>query len=169
MNPESPYALDPRMTAFAGRNVEYYNRTWKAIGDPNQSNIKINVAAALFSGLWLLYRKLYLHFGLLMVVVILDIRLTIFLANEGLVPIRFIDAWDNIAPFVYAAVVGAFGNLWYFRRFQQRDKESLVVSPDPLVQEEFLLRRGGVSFLSPIAFLVALFLYIMWAMQLPVR
>lgn len=165
MNPELPTAPDPRIAAFVGRRVEYYDRAWQSFADPNSSHIRINVAAVLFSAVWLLYRKLYLHFGMMMAVIILDIQLTTYLEDREIVPAKAIAAWDQIAPFVYAAVVGGLGNLWYFRRFQSQDRESLAVSPDPLVQEEFLRNKGGVSYLSPAAFLLAMALLLMWAMQ----
>lgn len=165
MTSPSPQEIDPRVAAFVGRNVEYYDRVWTSFGDPDSPNIKFNIAAIFFSAGWLLYRKLYLHFAVFIGVIAVDVSLTIYLEDNGLVSPKVIAAWDNISPFIYAAVVGGLSNNWYYNKFLQVGKQAESESPDPGVQQEFLQQQGGVNYIGPVVLLVAMILFFVWATQ----
>ena len=165
MNEQTSQTIDSRVAAFVGHNAQHYDRLWKTFTDPDSQQIKFNFAAAFFSAFWLLYRKLYLPFGVLIAVISVDVSLTIYLEETGIVSPKVIAAWDRISPFVYGAVVGTLSNTWYYNKFRRVDKESLSESPDPAAQVSYLQKKGGVSFIAPVGFLIATILFLWWAMQ----
>lgn len=164
-SPESGYSQTSRIDAFVGRKSDYYKPIWISFASANSSKVRFNFAAAFFSAVWLLYRKLYLAFSILIIVVIADSAISVYLEESGVVSRAVIAAWDRLSPFVYGGVVGAWANYWYFSKFEKLNRVAMDHSPDPEIQNAFLKKKGGINLAGPgIVFLISIAL-VYWSFQ----
>lgn len=136
------------IAAFVGKKSGYYTDKWQQPDNDSPPALSFNTAAIILNIFWLAYRKLYAALFAVASVIALDATLSTYLEKSQLVPSLLIVAWDFVAPFVYAGVIGGFGNRWYWRKFQESLAKARHVSPDPALQEAWLEQRGGTSELS---------------------
>jgi len=148
--------------AFVEKNTEYYFEKWTAISDGTSSRVHWNWAAAIGGVVWLLYRKLYLPVGIILVVGFMDIYLTTTLEDAGVFPVA-VRFWDKISYWVYAAVFGSWGNYWYYQKFRKANEllpEMPVNSDDRLSQ---LTKSGGTNIVIAGLFLMSVSAVGIWA------
>lgn len=130
------------LRAFAGSNASYYVRQWQR-AEPG-----FNVAAFLFAGLWLPYRKMYPGAALLYAVSWLSV------AFEPLAPFEkgVSSCGGSAFGLIVAIVTGICGNRWYLERARRIVAEERAQG---LPDDEYfvkLARRGGTSILAALAF-----------------
>lgn len=136
------------LRAFVGRNVDYYFEKWRSIGFGETGKAALNVVAALFSPLWMLYRKFY----------VLLIAFLMFVLAEGLLEELIFIVWlgkpdlvralDVILMFVYAIIIGSYANYWYYRYACWRIRNLKAIETDPQKQMQLIARKGGTSLLN---------------------
>ena len=85
-----------------GENTYYYEEKFKLI---DEGKLTFNVCAFLFSGLWMLYRKLYKEFLVFAVIIIANSVAFAFLGRDGFA--------SEIIPFTLYIACGLFGNNIY--------------------------------------------------------
>jgi hypothetical protein len=155
------------IAAFVGNKSSYYAQKWQRENSGSPPPLSVNLAAVFLGIFWLAYRKLYLPLLAVVGVMFVDGSLSGFLEEYDIVPASVIMGWDALAPFMYTAVLGGFGNRWYWGKFRKAWSEARDASPDPALQEEFLRGRGGTSWPSALALLavgvglIALIIYTM--------
>lgn len=134
--------LEPAQ-AYVGRKYPYYAERWARRGTSSWN------WAAFFLGLvWMAHRKMYRFCWILLAVFALE-----FLAEEVLALSRGVTAAINFAT---AILIGLQGNHWYRLHVARRVGEISSQYPPALATSE-LRREGGVSWIAPFGFLLALF------------
>jgi Protein of unknown function (DUF2628) len=156
-----------KIDAFVRRKADYYRPVWMSFATANSSKVRFNFAAAIFGVGWLLYRKLYLVFSIVIVTIIADSTISFYLEETGVVSRTVVTAWDRLGPLVYGGVVGTWANYWYFLKFRRLENLSKDHSPDPEAQKAFLNKRGGVSLIGPLAIVIVIAAVVFWAVQWP--
>jgi hypothetical protein len=131
--------------AFAGqRRGGYYWYHWSRAG-AGRGFAGFNWAAAIFNLSWLLYRRMYVEFG-----VGLGVTGTITVAEVLLQPVlgkevaQLLSRLDNFLPVV---VVGFLGNRLYLRRARAAVALARPLAT-PADRHAFLAARGGTSWLA---------------------
>ncbi len=133
---------------FVGRNADYYCEKWRSIGFGETGKAALNAGAALFSPLWMLYRKFY----------VLLIAFLIFVLAEGLLEELIFIVWlgkpdavlalDVILMFVNAIIIGRYANYWYYRYACWKIRNLKAIETDPQKQIQLIVRKGGTSLLT---------------------
>lgn len=143
-NETQPEAIDRRVQAFAGPRAASYHARWSSIQGDGASRVSWNWGAALGGLFWMLYRRMYVAAGLLVAVVTVDVTITVLLEDAGFFP-KVIEIWDRTSQWVYMAVMGAWGNYWYFSKYQKAldaaDRQALMGDQ----QLEYLRQSGGTN------------------------
>lgn len=137
-----------RIEAFVGKNADFYLKKWRIAENGTTPGPTANKAAFLTGAFWLLYRKLYVPLLLVVIVLVADVSIENILAQKALVNADVINAWDRLSPFVYASVIGMFGNTWYWRKYLKTVERASLQSPDPAMQEAYLRAKGGPNALA---------------------
>ncbi len=167
---------EQEIEAFVDRNASYYLERWTPVLAGRQHGAGFNWAAALLSGLWLPYRKMYratlILYGIILVETILEEVLFVWILEE-MAPPRFVSA---LVAVVVGAVCGACGNRWYLRHVK---KWTIRIRSQGLEGESHLYalaKRGGTNLVAAIGFalgfvlltvLVGFVVAFVWLMQLP--
>ena len=134
-----------QVETFVSKRADYYSQKWQISENRSAPEISFNVAAFLAGIFWLVYRKLYIPLLTVIGVMVVDILLSTYLEESGPAFHKAISAWDRLSPFVYATVIGVFGNSWYWRKFAGVVEDAKSVSPDPGAQEAYIRSKGGTN------------------------
>ncbi len=127
---------------FVDTNQEYYLPRWKKITEGKIASF--NWAAFLVGMLWLLYRKMYIEAGILLVIILTEG----FLSEMFLLP--YLDfqtqsAYNTGVNIAYGLILGFLGNYIYYNsacRKIEKLKKDMYSGVD---FENELKRRGGVT------------------------
>jgi hypothetical protein len=137
--------------AFVGSNARVYWDLLQSALRPRNLLAGFNMAAAFWSTLWLLYRKMYREFAV--TVALAFLASTAYFAVTGRRE-RY-DLGLLVGLYVAAAIgLGILGNGLYLRRIHAAVSLARRQSPEPSVRLAFLAKRGGTSWLA-LAILVA--------------
>jgi hypothetical protein len=127
--------------AFVQKNADYYITKWKIMA-ATDSKVSWNWPAFLFGGFWMLYRKMYLYFFILLFV--------------GLI-VGFIPFINFIASLAMWIGLGVFGNYLYAKftydklmklKLMHKDEESLKLAAS---------QAGGTSVLAVVIAVIIIF------------
>jgi hypothetical protein len=139
------------LQAFAGKNASYYWNRSARRGHDGGLLAGWNWAAAFLSMLWLLYRRMWKEFSIVMGVLVvwgLIEGLAEELLGVGAEASRGIERIGNAA---FAVVMGMIGNGLYLRRARREVLESRrLLASDPQAQRAHLAKRGGTSWIAPL-------------------
>lgn len=152
--------------AFVEKNAAYYFEKWTAISDGTNSRVNWNWAAAIGGMVWLLYRKLYLPAGIILVVGFTDIYLTAVLEDAGAFPVA-VQFWDRISYWVYAAVLGSWGDYWYYQKFRKVNDSLLATPANTDDRLSALAKSGGTNIVIAGLFLMSVSALMIWAIIEP--
>jgi len=133
--------------AFIGQNSAYYLAKWARYRFSWFRGI--SWAALLFSGLWLFYRKLYLHATIFFLVITVDVFIVDYILVTQDDPSPFWARWDRFSPVFYALLTAINGNAWYYRKCSSAVDRVLSSEKDDTKRLRLLSQQGGVSPLSP--------------------
>lgn len=127
---------DDAMT-FVGKNYEYFKRKWD-IAEQKNSKQSWNWASFLGSYAWLAYRKMYVHSGIVIGILILETIVEVVIGGSRISStINFF----NIGLFIG---VGFSGNSWYKKHVEKSVREvRSKCLPDQVAIE--LAKAGGTS------------------------
>ena len=95
-----------RIESFVVKKTDYYVDRLGSIEHGNGLWFNFNWAAFFVSGFWMLYRKLYLQVGILILVLIADIGIFAYLEEAGIISSGLVTLWDLVAPLLYGSVIG---------------------------------------------------------------
>jgi hypothetical protein len=142
---------EEEVRAFVGAGASYYISCWKAAIANKGRPRGFNLAACLFAGIWLPYRKLYVVTGLFFagLIVLALLQRFYFLS---MLELAEVPSWFIVVTAVgLAALVGARANTWYWNKAQDLIWQ---VRQQALSAEEHyreLRRRGGRSVAAVVA------------------
>jgi hypothetical protein len=147
--PDEQPLLREEVEAFAGRNGRVY---WELLQPASHSRSLLagfNFAAAAFSFLWLLHRKMYWEF---LAVTVMTVPVALAFAFGSTNPAAA--ALWSLSPLVIMATVGTLANGLYLRRLcvavaKERQHES-----DPVRRLSLLAKRGGTSWFAPVIYMI---------------
>jgi tetratricopeptide (TPR) repeat protein len=153
---------ETEIQVFVGRNAKYYVRKWFPDFD---SGTGFNGAAFLFAGLWLPYRKLYLHtlvlFGAFWLITAIE-AVAVVAGGQGL-PTSI----GRVIGLGAGVICGAFGNRWYQKRFHRAVAEGRSRELTHASYLDFLRRRGGTNLWASLGLFVAFVMAIGVTASLP--
>ena len=149
--------------SFVGKNASYYSSKWQRLADQHGFVFSFNIAAAVFGLFWLLYRKLYVAFAWVIVILAIDISVSTYVDENELLPPDVVFAWDVIASLLYIVVIGALGNYWYWKKFNREAVAAKTRYADSDNQLRFLREKGGTNPTAAWASLVVLLIPVAWA------
>jgi hypothetical protein len=117
------------IVAFVQKNADYYLTKWKLMAGLNKK-ISWNWPAFLFGGFWLLYRKMYLYFFILLLV-------------GSLSAIPVIGMFISLAIFIG---LGLFGNYLYGKfTYEKLTKLKITANGDKETLRQLAFQKGGTS------------------------
>jgi len=148
---------EQEIRAFVGRRADYYVGQWTS------ETMGMNWGAFLFSGLWLLYRKMYalaaVLFGFILVESMIEEVVFVGILNQQGPP----EFLTPIVALAIAIVCGSYGSLWYSKHTNSKIRN---VRTQGLADQAYfaaLSRRGGTSIVATIGLLLAFFIVLIAA------
>ena len=127
------------------------------------SRVSWNWAAAIFGLFWMLYRKLYIPFTIFVIVILIDSFGGIALEEAGVLSTASVTAWDRLSVWVYSAVIGCWGNYWYYNKFCRINDAANQLFEEPVDQDLYLAQNGGTDSLGPFILAMVIGASLMWA------
>lgn len=134
-----------QVEAFVAKRSDYYFNSWFSNREEKSFFKGFNLAAFILAGIWLLYRKLYVHFGILFLVIAIDLLISSKLEEANVLSSKVITIWDYTSPFVYGIVIGIFANKWYFDKFRKISSVAEKKSDNLSEQIDYLKTKGGTN------------------------
>ena len=135
------------MTAFVGKNADYYLSRWTPLLE-GENWTAFNWAAFCFSGFWLPYRKMYkaavIFFGIILLESILEGRLFGGETNRER---------ERVVGLVAAMVCGGYGNRWYLSHVKKVISQIRAQELPGNAFVDAISKRGGTSVGAALAFL----------------
>ena len=149
-------------SVFIGPNADFYLSKWE--GRVGGHYAGFNWPAALFGGLWLVYRKMYRWAVLFFTILVVDAWTSVYIADGSIGDTWLFQTWDRFAGIVYGAVMGVIGNALYLRHStaQIENLRASSMSHDAIVRE--LNAKGGVS-VAGVIFVVLLGVALLFALD----
>ncbi|MHC1655381.1 GYF domain-containing protein [Stenotrophomonas maltophilia] len=134
--------------AVVGRNFALYRRRWRLDQGVPHASGTWHWPAFLFGLPWMMYRRMY-RVAMLWIAVLVVSSVT-----EALLDVP--EAFSSISSLVLGVTAGVFANHWYLRHCQRQIAQARALKGnDPVVLQEELVRRGGVSWLGLVLSLAA--------------
>ena len=135
---------EAELVDFVGPRADYYLAAWRPLRSGQVRRGRFNGAAFFLSGIWLLYRRMYMAVTILMVTVIIESLVSDALfARAGLEVAP--QSYNQFMTVLYMAVLGAFGNRWYYWHAVRHIRRAQQTDP---VSRDVLARKGGISWLG---------------------
>jgi hypothetical protein len=130
--------------AFVGNKHSYYWRRWRrAVGGRVRAGF--NWAAFFFNFVWLLYRKMYREFFILVAAVFgVGVLHGLVQSLTG----RNLDVVDKLTNIVVGVAIGMYGNSLYLRRARREIGKARTQELDPERRAALLRARGGTSWIA---------------------
>jgi hypothetical protein len=133
------FSEEEALKLFVGGKASYYLPRWKLIETTGKKK-SWNVAAALFTGIWMAYRKMYLYAGITLGIVIVWTIAELRLGSNQTI---------NLGISVLLMMCsGMLGNWLYYIHAKEKIAETKVQCPDPEVQKSEMIKAGGTSRLA---------------------
>ena len=136
------------LRAFVGQNADYYFEKWRSIGFGMTGKAALNAVAALFSPLWMLYRKFYVLLFAFLIFVHSEVLLEELIFVVWLSKPDVVRALDVIITFVNAIIIGSYANYWYYHYACWKIRKIKAIEKDPQKQIQLIARKGGTSLLN---------------------
>lgn len=134
---------------YIQENVDYYLNKWKLMELKN-SKISWNWAGFFLVGFWMLYRKMYLYFFILLLTyIVFNIIFSIGIYYSSIFTI-----FSALLTFVIIPIfVGLFGNYLYAKDVYRKLKSFKSISTEEKDLERIALLKGGISWVAPLFFM----------------
>lgn len=141
--------------AYVGRNAPYYVSQWLDLRQGRDAKNRLNLGALLFGPFWFLYRKMYLYFVLICLLLIVQaaIEYSIF-GVASLDPSRS-SAGGLVFGFMLSLVMSWYANRLYFHHVTRKIRACRLRAISERSVSKALKNRGGVDFLIPLSIVVA--------------
>lgn len=140
------------LRVFVGPGADYYLDVAQDFRDGVR--YRYHIPAFFLGVLWMLYRKMYAAFVITALVLTLEQQLETWLFPQ----LENVPAWNVLLNLLTASVIGFLANRWYLNHALDKIAEVQALDlPDEQTLAE-LRRRGGTSWLGPVALLVVIFL-----------
>jgi hypothetical protein len=142
---------EPEIRAFVGPRADFYVTQWTS------PTMGMNWPAFLFSGLWLLYRKMYALAAVLFALVLVesvieDVVFIGILHHEG--PPEFL---TPVVALANAIVCGSYGSLWYSKHTNAKIRDLRTRGMTDQAYFDALARRGGTRIAATLGLFLVFF------------
>lgn len=158
---ESNMVMDYELfLTFTGKKSKYYQKKWHLLQHGEIKSAGFNLAAMLYGPLWFLYRRMYLMFFFITMVMVIQGLIEFYVFN--IVPINLskpLSAGNLIGASV-SIMLGFIANSLYFKHAQ---RTIIKYADDDLNKSEIkkkLVKRKPTDWLSPLSFTVLLVLLV---------
>ena len=149
--------------AFVGKNAAYYQKKWCAFQEKPGVSASFNFAAFFGTIIWLGYRKLYTPMVWVTVAYIADAGLFLYAEEKQIVSADTLTIWTLITGLLIPAVVGLFGNYWYWKKFS-RIAIAAAAEGDEELQLNHLRAKGGTNAIAVTVVVIVLVAPVVWAL-----
>jgi len=131
---------DDEIFAFVGESAGYYRQAWASANRTGGFYAGFNVAALIFSTLWLLYRKMYLRS-----VVLLVMQMAAMFAGAFFATVMGVNPMLGLWPMLLLTkvAIGFLGNGLYLRRARRAIHAARQTNGE--INLPFLATKGGTS------------------------
>jgi hypothetical protein len=154
MSVRAPDAGQPisedEMRAFVGRRADYYLTQWSS------QTMRANWGAFFFSGVWLLYRKMYLLsavlFGFVLVESVIEDIIFIGILHHKEPPAIL----EPAVGLAVGIVCSSYGSLWYWKHTISKIRKLRSRGLSDQAYFDALARRGGTSVAGAISAFVVI-------------
>jgi len=138
---------------FFNKSANYYEERYNRFINGGEKFI-FNPYAFFLGFFWLSYRKMYIEMIVLFLILIV-IECTLFLGFD-------IDStsFENLLKILCALTIGGSANYFYFKRAKRTVDQAKEMYANMGDQLDYIERKGGTSYISPIIFGVLLFILI---------
>jgi hypothetical protein len=144
------------ISAFVGKNADYYIRHWPHPRDLYGRARGFNWAAFFLGGLWIPYRKMYRATLILFAIVTASVVVDLIADDLG-----FKNPIGRIFQLAVAFVCGRYGNGWYLAHTRREVARVRALGLEDNAYDEALRRRGGTSLLASIGLFVLFLLAVL--------
>ena len=125
----------------------------------NADGLRASTGAALLGSVfWLAYRRLYRPILGLTLLVGAEVATISYIESAGLLSDTAVFVWDVTASVLLLVLITAFGNYWYWKKYQRTLRVVRADGGDPASQEKLLRLKGGTS--SAAVWLVSILLLV---------
>ncbi len=158
---ESELVIDHELfSTFTGKGSKYYQKKWHLLRHGEIKNAGFNPAAMLYGPLWFLYRRMYLMFFLITLVIVIEGLIEYYVFN--IVPVNLNQPLSagNFIGLSVSVMLGFIANSLYFKHVQ---RTIIKYADDDLNKTEImkkLVKRKPTDWLSPLSFTVLLVLLV---------
>lgn len=142
------------LALFVGENYSFYARRWAESDQRFGGKVSWNWAAFFLGPIWMVYRKMYAHCGILLAASLL---LTVLAQVLGITPEQVIQ-WQMYAGPAIGFLLGLLGN-WLYRQHAERKVRQIIQTHGHTEEAKLLLaRQGGVNLTTALALLTLVLL-----------
>jgi hypothetical protein len=139
--------------SYFGRSAEYYIDRLKWYF--NGSKTSFNIYAFFMGGFWLLFRKMYRQFFLILLFLFLYGIILEILYLTGVINYIIYSDIGKANYLILPAITGCFSNKWYVKKSIKSVQNAVATFNDPINAHEYLNRKGGTSIVGPIVLLIS--------------
>ena len=131
---------------FIGPKSTYYIPRWLEF-KPGKSKASFNIAAFFFGAFWMLYRKMYIAAAIWFGLILFEGFFEVYVIEEIF---GEVSGLDKILNWVVAAIMGFYGNYFYFKNAEQKIARIRNSNYSDELYEEELQKQGGTSWIPPL-------------------
>jgi len=149
-------------SSFFGRSPDYYieRLNWYLTG----KKYSFNIYAFFLGAYWLLYRKMYKPFMMIIRCLILTQIIIEISYSFGAIGNSLYNDFDLILIFVLSGLTGCCANNWYIRKSIKIIESTNKGLTDPIIKEQVFKKKGGTSLIGPIILIVFTLLTVVYGL-----
>lgn len=150
--------------AYVGKKSSYYMKHWFKLRQGINADSGFNFAALFYGPLWFLYRKMYLHFVAICLILIGEGAVEHYIFKMSPFALDTILSISNVFGLCLSFSCAFYANRWYFNHVTRKIRAARSSEFKEKSIAKVLKRGGGTDFLSPLTFIIALALILYAAM-----
>lgn len=152
--------------AYVGKKSDYYMKHWYKLRQGINADSGFNFAALFYGPLWFLYRKMYLHFAAICLVLVAEGVIEHYVFKVSPFSLNTILSVSNVFGLCLSLSCAYYANRWYFHHVTRKIRAARFNEFEEKSVSRKLKRIGGTDFLSPLSFVVAMALVVYAAITL---
>ncbi len=141
--------------AYVGKKSSYYIKHWFKLRQGISADSGFNFAALFYGPLWFLYRKMYLHFFAICLLLVAEGAVEHYIFNVSPFSLNTILSISNVFGLCMSFSCAFYANRWYFHHVTRKIRSARNNEFEDKSVVRSLKRIGGTDFLSPLSFVIA--------------
>lgn len=138
--------------SYFGRSPDYYTKRLELYLQGKKYSF--NIYAFFFNCAWLVFRKMYKPFLLLLLVFLILAIIVETLHQTGAISNSTNSDINILYYFLIPAITGCFSNKWYIKRSIKTVETAVSNSDDSTSVTEYLKKKGGTSTVALVIFII---------------